>query len=102
MSGASAEEIRSHVRVYIAVFLGLGVLTAATVGAYYMHLPHNLAIGVALTIATIKAALVALYFMHLVSERTIIYAVLCLTVVFFAVLLLLPSFTEFTVVQSGK
>ena len=53
-----------------------------------------LAVTVALAVATIKGTLVACYFMHLVSEKKLIYAVLVLTVVFFAVLLALPTLTH--------
>jgi caa(3)-type oxidase subunit IV len=49
---------------------------------------------VALLVATIKGSLVACYFMHLISEKKLIYAVLVLTVVFFAVLLALPVVTH--------
>ena len=44
----------------------------------------------ALIIASIKGTLVACFFMHLLSEKKLIYAVLALTVVFFAFLIWLP------------
>jgi cytochrome c oxidase subunit 4 len=50
-------------------------------------------VTLALVVATVKGTLVACYFMHLVSERKLIYAVLALTVVFFAVLVALPIFS---------
>jgi cytochrome c oxidase subunit 4 len=89
-----AAEIDRHVRTYVIVFISLMVLTAATVGVYYLHLPVGPAIGLALVIATIKATLVACFFMHLISERSLIFAVLALTVVFFFVLLLVPVLTS--------
>ncbi|MDE2890336.1 MAG: cytochrome C oxidase subunit IV family protein [Gemmatimonadota bacterium] len=93
----SAEEIRKHVRVYILVFAALAVLTVVTVGVSYLQIESIAAtVLIALFIASIKGGLVAGYFMHLVSERQIIYWVLALTVAFFVVLMLLPSFTEFT------
>jgi cytochrome c oxidase subunit 4 len=50
-------------KIYVAIFLSLMVLTAATVAAAYVNLgPLN--IVVALAIATLKATLVVLYFMH--------------------------------------
>jgi cytochrome c oxidase subunit 4 len=85
-----AAEIDRHVRIYIIVFTSLMVLTGVTVGVYYLHLPVQLAIVLALIIATVKASLVACFFMHLMSERTLIYAVLALTIVFFVGLLLIP------------
>ena len=55
------------VRVYLAIFGALMVLTALTVFAAYFDLAHiwgPLNAIVALTIACIKATLVVLYFMH--------------------------------------
>jgi cytochrome c oxidase subunit 4 len=87
----SPEQIRKEIRVYMAVFAGLAVLTIATVGACYgLQLPVHYAIMVALAIASIKGFLVAGFFMHLLSEKKVIYGILILTLVFFAVLLWLP------------
>jgi cytochrome c oxidase subunit IV len=89
-----AAEIDRHVRVYISVFVALMVLTVITVAVSYLHLPVAGAVTVALLVATIKGSLVACYFMHLISEKKLIYAVLVLTVVFFAALLALPVVTH--------
>ena len=70
------------------------MLTIVTVAIAYLHLPVAAAVAVALLVATIKGSLVACYFMHLISEKKLIYAVLVLTVVFFAVLLALPVITH--------
>jgi cytochrome c oxidase subunit IV len=93
-TGHDAAEIDRHVRIYITVFVALMVLTVVTVAVSYLHLPVPIAVAVALFVATIKGALVAGYFMHLISEKKLIYAVLILTVVFFAVLLALPVVTH--------
>ncbi len=87
----TAEEIQKHVRVYIAVFAALAVLTVVTVAISYLHLPTHKAVAIALTVAAVKGSLVAAYFMHLVSERKIIFWILLLTAFFLAVLLALPS-----------
>jgi cytochrome c oxidase subunit 4 len=92
-AGHSHEEIDRHVRAAIFVFGSLLVLTAFTVGAYFMHLPHRFAITLALTIATVKGSLVAAWFMHLISERKMIFWMLGLTAVLFFPLLLLPTLT---------
>ena len=92
-TGDHAVDIDKHVRVYITVFVALMVLTIVTVAVSRYHLPVPIAVSVALIVATIKGSLVACYFMHLISEKKLIYAVLALTVVFFAVLLALPVFT---------
>jgi cytochrome c oxidase subunit IV len=88
----SPEQIRKEMKVYIAVFIGLGVLTAVTVGAFYglKTFPVRIAILVALIIASIKGFLVAGFFMHLLSEKKVIYGVLILTVIFFIFLMMLP------------
>ena len=91
---AHAADIDRHVRIYLIVFVALMVLTIVTVAVSYLHLPVAGAVTVALLVATIKGSLVACYFMHLVSEKKLIYAVLVLTVVFFAVLLALPAVTH--------
>ena len=53
-----------QIRVLLAVFVALIVLTAVTVAVSYFDFgPFNLV--VALGVATIKAALIALWFMHL-------------------------------------
>ena len=86
----SPEEIRKETRKYLTVFFVLACLTAVTVAISYLHLPAREAIAAALIIASIKAFLVAGYFMHLLSERKLIYAVLAITVFFFAMLLWAP------------
>ena len=88
-----AADVDRHVKVYITVFVSLMALTIITVAISRLHLPVPIAVTVALLVATIKGTLVACYFMHLISEKKLIYAVLVLTAVFFAVLLALPAFT---------
>ena len=93
MTSDHAVDIDKHVRVYIMVFAALMVLTIVTVAISRFHLPVPLAVTVALIVAIIKGSLVACYFMHLIAEKKLIYAVLALTVVFFAALIALPVFT---------
>lgn len=73
------------------VFVALMGLTVVTVAVSYLHLDVFWAIVLALFIATIKGTLVAGYFMHLLSEKKIIYWTLLLTLVFFIVLMALPT-----------
>jgi len=93
----SPEEFKKHLNRYYVVFVALLCLTGITVGVSYLKLNRPLAITVALIIASIKAGLVAGVFMHLLDE---IYAVLLLTALFFAFLLLIPSLTVFEVFKS--
>jgi caa(3)-type oxidase subunit IV len=94
MSAHDAESIRKEVKAYITVFISLAVLTVLTVAVSYFHMPVTLAILVALAIATFKGSLVAAVFMHLRAERRLIYWVLLLTVVFFIVLMAIPSISH--------
>ena len=94
MTSDHAVDIDRHVRIYITVFVALMVLTIITVAVSYLDLSMAVAVPVALFIAIVKGSLVAGYFMHLISEKKLIYAVLVLTVVFFAALLALPVITQ--------
>jgi cytochrome c oxidase subunit IV len=91
MSMHSAEEVTKHVRIYIAVFASLLVLTIATVAASSLVVSIEVGVLIALVIASIKGSLVASFFMHLSAERKIIYMVLLLSAVFFAFLMILPT-----------
>jgi cytochrome c oxidase subunit IV len=87
----SPEHIKREMRVYLIVLGCLAVLTAATVYACFgLKLPVHQAIIVALIIASTKGFLVAGFFMHLLSEKKLIYSILILTIIFFAVLMWLP------------
>src|SRR5260370_42299515 len=92
---AQHEDVKGHMGKSYVVFVALLRSTAITVGVSYLRLNRPLAITVALIIATVKAGLVAAVFMHLISERKVIYAVLILTALFFALVLLLPSLTVY-------
>ena len=96
----SPEEFKKHLGKYYVVFVALLCLTAVTVGVSYLKLARPMAITVALIVASIKAGLVAGVFMHLLDEKKVIYAVLLLTVLFFMLVMLLPSLTVFEVFKS--
>lgn len=89
---ADHDDIDHHVKIYMRVFYALMVLTVVTVGASYLDLSFAATVALALLIAIIKGSLVACYFMHLISEEKMIYWALMLTVLFFFVLLLMPTF----------
>jgi len=95
MDHSDADAIRRQTKIYMAVFAALMLGTIITVTVSYLHLSTPLTIAVALLIASIKGSLVAAYFMHLISERKAIYSILVLTVVFFVVLMFIPSFGNF-------
>ena len=76
------EDIRKHVRVYVYVFIALGVLTVVTVAVSYLDVSFYPALIIALIIASVKASLVALYFMHLISEKRVVTGVLIATMIF--------------------
>jgi caa(3)-type oxidase subunit IV len=84
------------VKVYVMVFVGLAVLTIATVlawaiGSHFKFSPFA-TVSIGLLIATVKGSLVALFFMHLSKERKLIYASLLLAGFFCSALLVLPLF----------
>ena len=94
MEHTSHEEIKKHVKIYVAVFAVLAVLTVVTVAISYLHLPIRQAVVLALAIAGIKASLVALFFMHLISEKKVIFSILILTAIFLAAMFVLIPLTR--------
>jgi len=95
MEHGSVEAVRKHVKVYIAVFAALAVLTVVTVAVSYLDLSVRNAVIVALFIATIKSSLVACFFMHLITERKVILYILLVTFVCFIILMILPNIDYF-------
>ena len=99
-----SHDISRHVKIYVTVFVALLVGTVVTVAMNYMHFDSMaLTVTIALFIATVKAFLVAGFFMHLISEKKAIYAMMLVTVFFFAAMMYLtvwsrdqmPKGTEF-------
>ena len=87
------ESIRKSIKTYWMVGAALFVFTGITVAVNQVHLAVPMAITVALIIATMKGSMVASIFMHLSHERKWIYGSLILTVIGFAILMLVPSLT---------
>ena len=87
------ESIRKSIKTYWMVGAALFVFTGITVAVNQVHLAVPMAITVALIIATMKGSMVASIFMHLSHEKKWIYGSLILTVIGFAVLMLVPSLT---------
>lgn len=90
MSHSEADHVRSHVKVYVGVFLALCIFTLTTVAIAGVHLGVVLGIIAGLLVAATKGSLVGLFFMHLNHERKAIYWTLGLTGVLFLPLILLP------------
>lgn len=85
-----SDDIQQLVRKYLMVFAALIVFTFVTVGFSYVHIESTaVTVTVALLVSCIEALLVGGIMMHLFAERKIIYLVLLLTFVFFAVLMYL-------------
>ncbi len=82
MNDSEAARVKEHVRVYVMVFVALGVLTIVTVAISYLSLPTSWAIALAMVVATVKSGLVAGYFMHLISEEKVILWLLLLCAAF--------------------
>lgn len=102
MSGATAEQVRAHIKTYWMIGGALFVLTVATVLLSHLEFPLPLTIVIGLAVATLKASLVAGFFMHLIDERKIIYWVLAITFIFFLALMILPLVTDLEVVEYLK
>ena len=69
-----AQHHLSPISLYVTVWIGLMILTAVTVLAYYIPIWLNVSLGaanivIAMAIATVKASLVAWYFMHLRHDK---------------------------------
>jgi cytochrome c oxidase subunit IV len=97
-SGAEATERRAHVlpiKLYLATYGALLVLTMVTVGASLANLGKP-AIYVAMAIAVVKASLVVGYFMHLKFD------VRFNSLVFFSSLLFLAIFFVLTMIDLGS
>jgi caa(3)-type oxidase subunit IV len=86
----SIEDVKKHVRTYLIIGVALMCGTFLTVWASLINFgSREINIAIALLIASIKGFLVAGFFMHLISERKMIYSVLCFTVFFFVALMFL-------------
>ena len=94
VEGHDLEELNSHVRTCISIFVALLALTMITVTVSYLDLPVPAAISLALCIAIVKGSMVVSFFMHLISEKKIIFLSLSLTVIFFIFLMALPVITQ--------
>ena len=87
-----SNDMKHHIKVYRNVFIGLLIFTVLTVGASYVDFSIVwVGIAVGLAIAFIKGYLVAANFMHLNNEKSLIYLILAMTVVFFIVLFSMPT-----------
>ena len=70
---------KPNIKLYLAIFGALLVLTVVTVLVSYWHLPPAAAIAVGLAVATLKAGLVTAFFMHLKGEHRLVWVFLGLT-----------------------
>jgi len=91
-----AHDIKKEVKKYWIVFAALLVLTVTTVLASNLKIGITLGVILALIIATVKGTLVACHFMHLSSEKKLIYNVLIVAVILFAVMMGLICFSHFS------
>jgi len=88
---ANAEAHAGTTRLYIGVWAALLVLTGIEVWLGYIHLPINLMLTLLMGLSVMKAALIMAYFMHLRFERLSLFLTLvpmlvlciCLIMIFF-------------------
>ncbi len=83
---------------YIMIFIGLMILTTATVLVSYTGLSEGMKTFLAFAIASVKALLVALIFMHLRYEKSTI-VIFAVAPVLLAVLFILAISPDVGVVQ---
>lgn len=93
-SSSNPAHIQKQVKTYLAVFVGLIVLTLVAVGVSRLDLAVSARITIVVVFALLQAFLSVGYLMHLNAEKKLVYAVLLLTVVLFVALLLLPILSE--------
>ncbi|MBI4463989.1 MAG: cytochrome C oxidase subunit IV family protein [Acidobacteria bacterium] len=91
-ANATHEHAEGGTRLYLAVWVGLLMLTGVEVFLAYEHLPVNIMLVVLMGLSVIKAAMIIAYFMHLRFERFSLFLTLvpiwilvtCLLFMFFA------------------
>lgn len=102
MDYANPAVVKQTIRNMIKVFVVLLILTVVTVAVSYLNVGVGMTIAIALFIAIIKGSLVAGYFMHLSDEKKIIYWVLIMSVIFFVVLMALPTLQYINDLDIGR
>jgi len=92
--GSSKKEKGAHgvsVKVYVAVWLGLLILTAITIRISFINL-GGWNVVIALLIASVKGMLVALFFMHLYYDKKIYSIVFSMGLVLLSIFIGLTMF----------
>ena len=84
---AGSEQAHHHPN-YVAVWYWLVGLAIGSVIISSLGLPVTVNLLIIFGVALVKAVLVALYFMHLKFEQMLIYSLVFVPLIFFAILLL--------------
>lgn len=84
---ADHETVHHHPN-YVAIWYWLIGLALASVVVSALPLPHTVITAIIFAAALVKAVLVVLYYMHLRFERLLVYALLGVPLLFFAILVL--------------
>jgi caa(3)-type oxidase subunit IV len=87
-ASAHADDHAPNVKLSIAIFAALLVLTLLTVAVSKLHLERREAISLGLAIALTKASLVAAVFMHLWGENKLIHRALYVVALFGGMLIM--------------
>src|SRR5579862_9830043 len=74
------------VAVYVVVLFLLLLLTVATMGLSFLHLPTTWHVAGGLTIAAVKASLVVLFFMHALVSPRVTWSVIIAAIVWVLIL----------------
>jgi len=94
MSANQTADVQKEVRLYIAVFAAVAILTLANVALSYTTVRVAPSAAIALMIAAVNAVLVVRFFMHLATEGKVIHMTLAITALFFLVMFLLFIFAN--------
>lgn len=70
-SKAAPQQI-DRTKQYISIFVMLGIITLAEVGAFYVEALESILVPIILGLTAVKFLLVVLYYMHLKSDHRVL------------------------------
>lgn len=67
-----APQQTDRTKQYISIFVMLGIITLAEVGAFYVEALESLLVPIILVLTALKFLLVVMYYMHLKSDHRVL------------------------------
>lgn len=68
----AAHHMVDRTKQYVAVFVMLGIITLAEVGAFYVEALQSVLVPLILALTAVKFLLVVLYYMHLKTDHRVL------------------------------